>query len=222
MFTKNKVTVTKDNNKVFEGEKQENGLYVVKFEKKIEESLIAETTQKAVEWHRKLGHLSIKNIKKLIDMSTGINLNKVDLDQLNSICDVCMQAKQTRLPFGNNRYRATRPLEILHTDICGPIDPMTWDEKKYVLTILDDYSHYCVVYLLQNKNETEQYLKEYVEEAEAYKNVRVSKIRCDNGGEFKNNNIKIWSKRKGIPANIEASANLWQSSGNDGYVLAVA
>lgn len=199
-FSKNKVIVTKNRKTVLEGTKEENGLYVINLteEQKNATCLLTQNKKKAIEWHKKLGHLSKENMKKLIEISSGMNINRKDCDQLNEICEVCMKSKQTRLPFSSERHRAKRPLEILHTDICGPIDPATWDKKKYMLTILDDYTHYCVVYLLEDKNEAEEYLKEFVEEAEAFHNKRVSKIRCDNGGEFVNHRIKKWSKAKGI------------------------
>ncbi|GJQ79318.1 hypothetical protein Trydic_g16185 [Trypoxylus dichotomus] len=92
------------------------------------------------------------------------------------------KAKQTRLPFKTSRQRASRCLEILHTDICGPIEPTTWDDKRYILTVLDDYTHYSRIYLLRYRNEAAEYLKEFIEEAEALQNIKVAKVRCDNGG----------------------------------------
>lgn len=69
-------------------------------------------------------------------MSEGMTLTKEGLEALDTVCETCLKAKQTRLSFGENRLRAKRPLEIVHTDICGPVDPSTWDKKKYILTFL--------------------------------------------------------------------------------------
>jgi len=88
--------------------------------------------------------------------------------------------RQNRLKFGETRSRAKRPLELIHTDVCGPIDPTTWNNKKYFITFLDDYdTHYTLVYLLENKYEVQDIIKQYVERVEAHWNSRVSKIRCD-------------------------------------------
>lgn len=62
-------------------------------------------------------------------MSEGIKLKKEEIEDQLSNCEVCIQAKHTRMPFGDQRKRATRPLEIIHTDICGPITPETWDRN---------------------------------------------------------------------------------------------
>lgn len=89
-------------------------------------------------------------------------------------------------------------MEILHTDVCGPVEVSTWDSKRYILTILDDYTHFTVIYLLKNKHEVSELIKEYVEQVEVKWRSRVVKIRCDNGREHCNENIKSWSKKKGI------------------------
>lgn len=198
-FTKDKVVILKNGLEVLNGEKQSNGLYEINFCKD-NESLIAEKQikLKASEWHRKLGHLSLQNLKKLLDISNGMEVNKNDFNNLEKECEVCIKSKQVRNPFSTTRSRATRPLEILHIDICGPIEPTTWDEKNYILTILDDFTHYSVVYLLKHKYEATDYLKQCIEEMEAHKNGRVYKIRCDNGGEFTNLKLKQWCNMKGI------------------------
>jgi len=41
------------------------------------------------------------------------------------VCEICQKAKQTRNSFGDARTRATRSLQVIHTDLCGPIDPPT-------------------------------------------------------------------------------------------------
>lgn len=196
IFSKKKVIIKKDDTLVLEGIK-ENGQYIVKLQQNNEGFLAENRMSNCETWHRKLGHLGINNIKKLMNMSEGINLSKKDVETVLN-CEKCLEAKQTRLTFYSVRQRAARPLEIIHTDVCGPIDPVTWDGKRYFLTILDDYTHFCKVYLLKSKNEVFEYLKEFVNEAEAYQNVRISKIRCDNGGEFSSMHFKNWCKKEGI------------------------
>lgn len=197
IFTKEKVTVLKDDKEVLVGRK-EHGMYIIDLEE--HQGLITEKENKdenCKEWHRKLGHPGNTNMKKLIDMVDGINFKKSDLD-LEQNCEICIKAKQVRLPFNTVRERASRPLQIIHTDVCGPIDPITWEGKRYILTVLDDYTHFCKVYLMKNKNEVAQNLKEYILEAEASKNIRTSKIRCDNGGEYIQKEFRTWCKNRGI------------------------
>lgn len=197
-FAKDKVVITKDGNKIMEGTKQGNGLYTVNLDYHEKEVLFTEKTDLALEWHKKLGHMSVSYMKKLVPMVNGINLCENDFNNLNPVCEVCLQAKQSRFPFSSERQRATRPLQIIHTDLVGPIEPKTWDGKRYALTFLDDFTNYTKVELLETKNEAEEYIKEYINEAEAFHNLKASKIRCDSGGEYIGNNLKSWCKSRGI------------------------
>lgn len=44
--------------------------------------------------------------------------------------DMRIKRQKTRTKFSESRTRATRPLQIIHTDMCGPVDPNIWDKKR--------------------------------------------------------------------------------------------
>jgi hypothetical protein len=114
----------------------------------------------------------------------------------DEMCDVkcemckrtCLVSTQVCLPFKKERQRASRLLEIIHTDVCGPVEPATHDQKNYFVTFLDDYARFCVVYLLRNKSEVEKYVRKFVAQAESRFNMKVSKI-CDNYGEYRSSEL---------------------------------
>lgn len=211
LFTKEKVQVIKNDTIVLEGNKNNRGLYVVNLSDESEcktvdacrpnqfssEALEIQQTDISMEWHRKLGHISFDSLKKLPKMSVGMPLNLNNCKD-HEFCKVCIEAKQVRLPFNSKRERATKPLQIIHSDVCGPIDPPTYDGKKYFLTCVDDYTHFTKVYLLASKSEVFEFIKEYVNEAESHFNLRAVKLRCDNGGEYKSSGLQQWCKMKGI------------------------
>lgn len=201
-FSKDKVIISKNKITVCEGLKQQNGLYTLDIKSERSSSLLVENKNRlsAYNWHVRLGHPNVGYMKKLLKIADGIDLTEKECDDMK-ICEVCIKAKQNRQPFLTERTRAERPNQIIHIDICGPIDPITWDGKKYILTLMDDYTHYTVVQLLEIKNEAFDYIKDYVLEVEATKNLKVSVIRCDNGGEFTGNEIKNWCRNKGIVLN---------------------
>lgn len=181
-----------------EGKKTTSGLYIADMKENIntkQEALVTE--QKATEWHKKMGHINFKDLKKLPDFCVGTPdcISKCDA---SIFCESCVIAKQTRRPFNTVRTRAKRPLQIIHTDVCGKVDPPTHNKEEYVLTCLDDFTHFLKVYLLRNKNEVEGYIREYVNEGEAHFNIKVEMIRCDKGGEYMSNSFKEWCKNKGI------------------------
>lgn len=156
----------------------------------------------ATSWHRKLGHISNENMKTLLKISDGINLTSKNLTELEMVCEICQKAKQTRTKFENARIKAKRyNLQIIHSDVCGPITPSTWDGNRYFITFLDDFTHYSMVFLIKNKEEVTSKIKEYIEKVEARWNLRVSKLRCDNGRKYINKNVTTWCESKGIELN---------------------
>lgn len=198
IFENEKVQVYKDQNKIMEGKRNEKGLYVVELTDNKEEKALLSVAENAVNWHKKLGHLGVGNLKKLQHMSNGLNLKPEDFEYLeNTVCEICAKARQTRNPFIEKRQRATRPLEIIHTDICGPVEPITWDGMKYFISFLDDYTHFTTVYLLTGKYEAVQAIKDFIKESETKWNLKTAKIRCDNGKEYVNNQLKEWCKNRG-------------------------
>lgn len=198
VFKNETVTVYKNKVKILEGKRDENKLYVINMTK-LKENVFLTENANVNEWHKKLGHVSATNMLKLKSMSEGLNLKDHDIKNFEKlICETCLKSKQTRKPFKEIRQRATRPLEIIHTDVCGPIEPTTWDGKKYVITFLDDYTHFCMVYLINGKFEVTSIIREYIEEVEAKWNLRTSMLRCDNGKEYTNNELKVWCRQRGI------------------------
>ena len=73
-----------------------------------------------------------------------------------------MKGKQTVASFPSRTLTKTsRVLELVHTDVMGPMRTLSKGGAKYVLTIVDDYSRYVVAYFMKNKSEVAGKLKEY-------------------------------------------------------------
>ncbi|KAJ8890280.1 hypothetical protein PR048_009788 [Dryococelus australis] len=72
----------------------------------------------------KVGHLNVDSMKKLATLSSGLEKRKFCMSEIQ--CETCLTSKQTKEHFGKAREREKRPLEIIHTDVCGPLDT-TWD-----------------------------------------------------------------------------------------------
>lgn len=76
-------------------------------------------------------------------MVTGLPL----LESFNQSCEGCILGKQHRDSFqiGKSR-RATQQLELVHSDICGPIETVSHGHSRYFNTFLNDYSRKTWVY----------------------------------------------------------------------------
>ena len=68
-------------------------------------------------WHCRSGHIGVKRMKKL--HTDGI-LESLDYESLDA-CEPCLMGKMTETPFSGTMERATDLLEIIHTDVCGPM-----------------------------------------------------------------------------------------------------
>ena len=57
-------------------------------------------------------------------------------------------------------------LELIHTDVCGPMNVQARGGYKYFITFTDDYSRYGYVYLMRRKSEAFEKFKEFWVESE--------------------------------------------------------
>jgi hypothetical protein len=130
-------------------------------------------------WHKRLGHISMKRIERLV--SNDI-LKPLDFTNLNE-CVNCIKGKQTN----KRKYEAKRcndVLELIHTDICGPFPKATRNGHRYFITFIDDYSRYGYIYLIKEKAEALDMFQSFKAEVELQLNKRIKAVRSDRGGEY--------------------------------------
>jgi transposase InsO family protein len=92
----------------------------------------------------------------------------------------------------------TRPLEMLHMNLFGPVAYISIGGNKYGLENVDDYSRFTWVFFLQDKSETQKVLKKFLRRAQNEFDAKVKKIRSDNGTEFKNTQVEDFLDEEGI------------------------
>jgi hypothetical protein len=89
-----------------------------------------------------------------------------------------------------NIMTTTRPLEMLHMDLFGPIAYISIGGNKYGLVIVDDYSCFTWMFFLQDKGETQEVLKKFLKRTQNEFDTKIKRIRSDNGTEFKNTQVE--------------------------------
>ena len=80
--------------------------------------------------------------------------------------------------------RANDLLEIIHTDVCGPMSVEARGGYRYFLTFTDDLSRYGYIFLMKHKSETFEKFKEFQCEVENHRNKKIKFLRSDRGGEY--------------------------------------
>ncbi|KAK1609101.1 hypothetical protein QYE76_032774 [Lolium multiflorum] len=112
--------------------------------------------------------------------------------------DACLMGKMTKTPFSGMMERATDLLEIIHTDVCGPMSVASRGGYRYVLTFTDDLSRYGYIYLMKHKSETFEKFKEFQSEVENQRNKKIKFLRSDRGGEYLSYEFSMHLKKCGI------------------------
>ena len=100
-------------------------------------------------WHCRLGHIGVKRMKKLHKVGFLESLGYESFDA----CEPCLLGKMTKTPFSRTMERASNLLEIIHTDVCGPMSVDARGVYRYFLTSTNDLSRYEYIYLMKHKSE---------------------------------------------------------------------
>ena len=81
-------------------------------------------------------------------------------------------------------------------DLFGPVAYLSIGGSKYGIVIVDDFSRFTWVYFLQDKSETQGTLKRFLRRAQNEFEIKVKKIRRDNGSESRIYKLKSFLRRK--------------------------
>jgi hypothetical protein len=160
------------------------------------------TTEAAELWHQRFGHLGYANMIKLArhEMVDGLPVSAGAFgDHIGKEnCDACAIGKLIKSPFYPAVHKARAAGELLHTDVCGPIQPDTAGGNKYFMTVTDDFTRYSMVKLIKYKSDVTSSLIEYINLVEKQTGNPVKALRSDNGGEYTSNQLDAFLKDKGI------------------------
>jgi transposase InsO family protein len=145
-------------------------------------------------WHSRLCHINFGLMSRLSSMCLIPKFSIVK----GSKCHSCVQSKQPRKPHKAAEERNLAPLELLHSDLCEMNGVLTKGGKRYFMTLIDDATRFCYVYLLKTKDEALDYFKIYKAEVENQLDRKIKRLRSDRGGEFFSNEFDLFCEEHGI------------------------
>ena len=158
----------------------------------------ANRTPNVETWHRRLGHC---NVGAIVDMARkeGAEGMTIDLSCSPAKCDACIRGKQTRssVPKSREGEKATRPLERVFVDLCGPIRPVSSSGRVYSMNLIDDFSSYVWTFPLKSKGEAASVLQRWHQAVENQCEHRLKILVSDNG-ELVSNTMASWCSQFGI------------------------
>uniref|UniRef100_A0AAV1UYL3 Uncharacterized protein n=1 Tax=Peronospora matthiolae TaxID=2874970 RepID=A0AAV1UYL3_9STRA len=155
-------------------------------------------TNRSYLWHLRLGHIGHNGLDSIVKKGYGNGINITSVQQWE-MCQGCALGKQTRVNFmPKSPESAKKMLEVIHSDVCGPMQTASLGGSRYFVTFNDEYSHFSVVFLLKNKSEVASKFAEFVVFAETQTGNRVKLLRSDNGGDYKSHEMTKLCSSRGI------------------------
>lgn len=212
-FFRNTASVTDPGGSVKLVADKVNGLYYVRESGEstyaiTESGIFPKTTSETR--HSRLGHLNIQDLRKAERNGTVRGLRREDLGDDRS-CEVCTRAKMSKMPFAKQSSRKSTLLDIVHSDICGPLRVPSISGARYFVEFIDDHSRCCEMRFLKSKDEVIKATKDYIALVENQKERSLKCLQTDNGREYLNSNFESYLKSRGITRRLTIPYNLQQN-----------
>ncbi|MBW0561768.1 hypothetical protein O181_101483 [Austropuccinia psidii MF-1] len=138
--------------------------------------------------HRQLGHPGKEIASKMLPK---YNISEVD-------CDSCMRSKSHQLPFPGQFSLPSNVLEVVHMDVCGPINPPTKGGNQHIFQIVDGRSRMRFTFPIKLKSNCYYHFAKFQRMAETQTGVKIKTVVSDNGGEFINKDLLNLFEKSGI------------------------
>lgn len=135
----------------------------------------------------------------------GLVVGAPNINVVKELCPSCLLGKQARQVFPQSTsYRATKPLELIHGDLCSPITPSTSGGSRYIFMVIDDHLRYMWTILLKEKSEAFLKFKKLKGLVEQETGEKIGTFRIDRGGEFVSTEFNSYCEIAGIRRHLTA------------------
>jgi hypothetical protein len=132
-------------------------------------------------WHRRMAHQHHGALGGLREVVIGVPQISTEHQD---VCIGCALGKFTKVSFPNSETRSAEILDLVHTDVCGPMTRKFLSGCEYYLTFIDDYSRKTQIYFLKTKSEVFKRFQEFRALVENQPGKRIKVLRLDNVGEY--------------------------------------
>ena len=155
-------------------------------------------------WHRRMGHLGIKGLRRLLKISNGMNLTDKQIKgKLGTICPICATTKSVaRIPCDPASRRFKEPGQLIHVDTWGPYSISGWEKTKYFLIFVDDATRFVWHRRLAARADMAESFWNLHKSIEKEHNITIRRYRTDN--EFNTKVLDHWASKYGISWELSA------------------
>jgi len=149
-------------------------------------------------WHERMGHLNWDAIKRTRHADPPLLGIKLDSSEPHGPCEGCVAGKEKRRTFKSTGHRASEPLEIIHSDLAGPMESVSIGGNRYFVIFLDDCTNHVWVAPMKSKDQTLGVFKRFAAMVQNQTGQRIKVFRSDRGGEFMSNEFSEFLEESGI------------------------
>ena len=147
-------------------------------------------------WHYRFGHINSVTLHRMVKdklcVGLPLYLNPIEL------CEGCILGKSSHKSHQTSLNKSTQLNQLVHSDLCGPMESSSLTGSHYFLTFIDDFSRYTTIYFLKKKSEVLTHFKEHCNLVVRQHDLPIQALRSDNGGEYGSNAFEAFCKDEGI------------------------
>ena len=159
--------------------------------------LAAHAREDAWLWHARFGHTNFAALRKM--GREGLVRGLPVLSQVEQLCEACLAGKHRGAPFQSQALQhSANSLELFHGDLCGPVTPATPSGNRYFLLLVDDFSRYMWIALLDTKDVAPAAIKKIQAAAECKSGRKLLTLRTDRGKEFTSTEFMTYCAELGV------------------------
>ena len=127
-------------------------------------------------------------------------------DSDSDLCRPCVLGKAKRAPFqkATEYKKASSALELVHSDLCGPMEVPSLGGSRYFIMLFDDHYNWVTTSTLQRKSELFDQFKLFQAYAERKTGRKIRCLRTDGGGEYLSNAFSNHLGESGVRRNLTA------------------
>ncbi|KAI3770175.1 hypothetical protein L6452_01298 [Arctium lappa] len=191
--------------------KRRGELYLMDFKSTNREEklcLVSSKNEEAWLWHNRFCHLNFHTLNKLVKLELVSGLPSIRFDK-DHLCSACEMGKLKRASHKTKSdISCTRPLQMLHVDLCGPISVQSLGGKKYILVLIDEFSRYTWFEFVRKKSEVPELLINLIKRIQNFSAARTPQ---QNGVVERKNRTLVEAARTMLTAS-RLSISFWEEA----------
>jgi transposase InsO family protein/predicted aspartyl protease len=150
------------------------------------------------DWHRVLAHRNMQDLKNMVK-NHQLEVRQCNCDDQ---CESCIVGKMARKKFPKKAKPTKEILDIVVSDVCGPMQTEGVGRCRYFVTFIDIHSGYCEVIFIRQKSEVVQETIRFVERMKTQLGRKPKIIRSDRAKEYLDQRLQNYLRDEGIRTNL--------------------